>query len=1182
LKSFYKYLIFICCVSLCSTSIYAQKSNTKNKKIENTKLPQQIHLDSLKNASKLRADSIADLKKYRESKGYKDSIAHLRQLRLDSIADERTRIMDSIRRVRQYEQDSIKNIFLEQKKQNDSLNAIKKAEAEQNRLHRQHISDSLASIRAYKQTKTYKDSVAVVRQEKMDSLKAIRTAYNDSIRIAQRKILDSLSTERKRVSDSMRTAQKTINDSLRTERLRVADSMRTYMETVRTEMARQRDSAMAARKVISDSLAKIREERAKAREVAVKENEKKKSLALEIKFENEKKAFTNEKHRKKKWTATRKIIQNTFTRYNYFFNANQKLEQAEENMRRSKKDNYDEIIDLFPFNPDIDSAKLKSDMDTLIQKTSLGIQLHDPRGKWQDDLYLIMGQAYYYKGDYENAANAFKFIVHEAEKERKEKLKKDAKAKKDPSIQNQLAENDPSGINGLIKHTSAKNKAILWLARTMVKQKLFTTAVLLLDMMKNDANFPKNLRAQLELEYANLALENNKISEALPHLEYVLNSNDMDKYTRQRAGFIMAKILQQQNKLEESSKAFEEVVSLHPNLEMDFKARMNIVTNSLNSETQNNGIFNTLQKMSKDQKFKPYFDQIYYGLGKHYEYNNEIKKAEEYYTKSIRENGSNATQKGMSFVALGDILYNQNDHIAAAKNYDSAIQNLTSFDEPYFTHASMRTDKLYNLATPAEQVRITDSILYLASLTEIEQKKYIDNYLKQLEKEQIAAYYLSQKAPEVTSSNNNNANKSWYFANPSLMQKGAQDFKQKWPNRELKDNWRRSNLGNAGFSEDNSIITENLTPEELIRKNLPSADSLFLAIPKDAKILDSISLVRKTNLFNQGKIYFSQLEDYNNTHKSFQKLDSLYPNNEYIPETYHIKYLIALRTHEQDKANEYLNYLKNNYPNSNWTTMLLTNNSDDASSSSNIDEHYDDCYNLVMNGDHANGKIKTEEAYKIFPTLGDYKKKYDILRIISNAGLKDYNTASKQVDEWLSIYAKDSLKDYVLAIKKYINDAKNYQDTINKIDATLNNLENDENTADEVNNTNEQTEQAKFTIPQASSKHYVIIVAPLDNKLQGLRAGISEMNRVTNGYENKIITLNGLTSDKSILLIREFDNKTDAKSYMNKLKNTSQLFVEYSNDMSQIKILPISVENYPKLLSSKDINGYIIFQNKHY
>src|SRR5690606_22403692 len=136
--------------------------------------------------------------------------------------------------------------------------------------------------------------------------------------------------------------------------------------------------------------------------------------------------------RKKRWTAPRKVLQNTFTRYNYYFNANLKMKEAEENMRRVKRDNFDMLITLFSFNPDVDSAKLKSDMDTIIQKTSMGIQLHDPRGKWQDDLYMIMGQAYYYKGDYENAANAFKFVIHEAEKARKEKLKKDKDAKKDP------------------------------------------------------------------------------------------------------------------------------------------------------------------------------------------------------------------------------------------------------------------------------------------------------------------------------------------------------------------------------------------------------------------------------------------------------------------------------------------------------------------------------------------------------------------------------------------------------------------------------------------------------------------------------------------------------------------------------------------------------------------------------
>ncbi len=1178
MKSLILYFTCLLSVLLWSGNAFAQTSSTQDS-LKAVRIANQQRIDSVKQASKLRADSLAALKKYRSSKRYADSLADIRQEKLLIIAAERARIMDSIRAVRKVTQDSLKAIAVARRNYVDSVNAVKKAEAEALRAARQKVSDSLARIREYKLSKTYKDSMMVIRQARIDSLKAVRLAYNDSVRTAQRKVLDSIAAERKRTNDSLRSVQKAIFDSLRAERMRVTDSMRSQMDSIRTAMAQIRDSAAATRKVISDSLAQVRAERAKAREVAVKEKEKKKKLALEIKLDQQKQAFTNEKHRKKRWSFVRKNLQNTVTRYNYYYNANQKLKEAELNIVRSKKDNFDQLLPLFPFDPDVDSAKLKSDMDTLIQKTSLGIQLHDPRSKWQDDLYLIMGQAYYYKGDYVNAANAFKFIIHEADKQRKEEQKKKKTDKKDPLLQNQFAEIEPEGLAAIIKHNPSKNEAILWLARILVKQKDVDMAQLLLDMLKNDVNFPKNLKGRLYLEYAHLALATEKYQYALASLDSVLHASNLNKYFRLRAGYIRGQILQKNNELEESSTSFEKVVALFPPLEMDFNARMNIVKNSLQTTEGTIAITSTLEKMANDQKFKSYFDQVYYSLAKSYEISGQTDKAIDFYNKSLAQNSNNALQKGLSYNGLGDLYYSKKQHIIASEKYDSAIQFLTSFDEPYYSNASKRAASLYQLAVPAGRFQETDSLIRLSALPESAQKAHIQQYLKELEKARIAEYYASLKAPEASTANPM-GNKSWYFSNTAMMQKGSQEFKQKWPNRELKDNWRRSTLTSSSFTEDDNIVEENLTPEENIRRNLPSEDSLFAAIPRNPIVLDSLNIARKEALISLGKNYFYVLEDYSNTFNYIDILDSLYPKNEYQPETFYIRYLIKMRQQLPDEAKKYQQLLTENYPNSNWTSMMNNAGNPGNDSSMRIDAHYDNTYNIVMNGEYANGIQLIEQAYSQFPTLGSYKKQYDILRILSYAGTKEYAKAETMVAEWLSMNSNDSLRDYVLTLKNYIEKNKALLDTLN----------NDPNDSVKVatgaidnegaNNTpNKQSEI--FGQANKNSKHYVIIMVPLDARIQGLKAGLSEYNRITPGNENIVVTLNALTRENSLILSREFQDNKAAKEYLNKVQALSSLFGEYPNKQ-EYQLATISVENYPKLLSSKDFKSYMSFWKKNY
>lgn len=1143
-------------------------------------------IDSMRAAQQLRADSIAAIRAYKTSKGYKDSVALVRQIRRDSIVAERTRMMDSIRTVRERIQDSVRAVTIARndslRRVNDSIRAERIALAEKMRAERKRISDSLGAIRAYKQSPQYKDSVATIRQNRIDSIRAVRLAYSDSVRAAQRHILDSIKTERKRYADSLRTAQQAFNDSMKAERIRIGDSLRLHMEEVRAENARIRDSAIAARKVISDSLAKVREARALEREKKLEEKKKKKELALELKFEQEKKSYTNDKFKKKKWTPPRKILQNTFTRYNYYYNANLKLKEAETNMRRVRKDNYDEQISLFPFNPDTDSAKLKSDMDTIIQKTSLGIQLHDPRGKWQDDLYLIMGQAYYYKGDYENAANAFKFIIHEAEEAKKEKRKKDKNEKKDLLAQNSFADIEPEGLAAIIKHNPSKNEAILWLARVLVKQQEATTAQLLLDMLKNDVNFPQQLKPRLDLEYANLALETGKLNAALQPLMSVLHTKQMDKYIRMRAGYIAAQIYQEQGLLEESSVAYEKVVDLYPSLEMDFNARMNVVRNSLQSDTGTHKVYTTLTKMSKDQKFKPYFDQVYYGLGKHFEAQGDVPKALEHYNKSIASGSNNVLQKGITYVGLGDMYYKSGDHLVAAQKYDSAVQFLTPENNPYYTHANTRSSSLYLIAAPARIVKETDSLLHLSGLSSEEQRAHVRAYLKDLEKQRIDSYYVSQNAPVQQIPNNTGGNKSWYFANAALMQKGANEFKQKWPNRELKDNWRRSNLSGGEISEDDNIVTENLTPEELIRKNLPSEDSLLLAIPNRPQMIDSLSEARQVALYNLGKGYFYTLEDYDNTFITFDKLDSLYPENEFVPETYYIKYLIRMRQQKPDDAMRYYNYLTKNYPNNTWTVQMINaGKSSENDTAISIDKHYDKAYNTIMGGDYQDGLQQVQQAYTKFQVMGKYKKQYDLLKVIALAGLQDYKQAEVLVNDWIKNNTNDSLRDYALTLKafiaKNINVQKDSLDALNVPDTLSGTLKDDPPAGDKV----PENTLSIYTKPDGKSKYYALLLMPLDARIQGVKAGLNEYNNITKGHEGITVSLNALSQKQSILLLKEFDNEKDARSYINKVLKLNSLFSEY-NDKSQIKSTTISINNYPKLLSSKDVGAYLDFWRRNY
>ena len=165
------------------------------------------------------------------------------------------------------------------------------------------------------------------------------------------------------------------------------------MDSIKVVRDKHMDSIKLVRKKRTDSLAKVKADKEKL----AKANEKKKEDALkfkmELKIKQKHEAWTNKSMLKRRWSPFRRLTQNSFTHYNYYYNSNKKMDEALVNMQRQRKENYDSLIGLYPFNPNKDPLRMMSaDMDSIIRKVSIGIQIHDPRVKWSNDLYLLLAR----------------------------------------------------------------------------------------------------------------------------------------------------------------------------------------------------------------------------------------------------------------------------------------------------------------------------------------------------------------------------------------------------------------------------------------------------------------------------------------------------------------------------------------------------------------------------------------------------------------------------------------------------------------------------------------------------------------------------------------------------------------------------------------------------------------------
>jgi len=113
----------------------------------------------------------------------------------------------------------------------------------------------------------------------------------------------------------------------------------------------------------------------------------------------EERKLGSEKTADKKFTGTRHFLQNNITHYNYYFNANNKVNNVVERAKMSNKDDYSRLLAFYPYTLDA-TATQKTDLDSVIYSCTAGILLHDLRNDWIDNMYLLIGKSYFYKKDF--------------------------------------------------------------------------------------------------------------------------------------------------------------------------------------------------------------------------------------------------------------------------------------------------------------------------------------------------------------------------------------------------------------------------------------------------------------------------------------------------------------------------------------------------------------------------------------------------------------------------------------------------------------------------------------------------------------------------------------------------------------------------------------------------------------
>ena len=633
-------------------------------------------------------------------------------------------------------------------------------------------------------------------------------------------------------------------------------------------------------------------------------------------------------------------------KYNTYYNGTLAYIDGSLEKETGNKDNYTEQIPLYTVSNKNSREIGKANFDRAIEKCEKAIHQHSikRRPEWTKNrrktakdiewlsrreynpflwkAWMLMGRSQFYQGDFESAAATFSYM-------------------------SRLYATQPA-IYG---------KARAWLAKCYIEQNWNYDAE---DVIRNILRDSIHWRAQKEWDYtfADYYIHTGNAEQAIPYLRKVI-SHEMRRKQKAREWYLMGQLQASIGNKKEAYKAFRHVIRQNPPYELAFNAR--IAMTEVMAKDNAGKMISRLKRMAASDNNKEYQDQIYYAIGNIHLSRKDTLQAITAYEKGNQKSTRNGIEKGVLLLHLGDLYWTKEKFSDARRCYGEAI-GLLDKDRKDYQQLANRSKVLDELVPYTDAVQLQDSLQQLARMSEKERNAAIDRVidaLKKKEKEErnrkaeeeaestlrqdggnlANNNFASSNSPQKNNENSANtpANGQWYFYSPLTVSQGKAQFQKLWGKRDNVDNWQRINktvVANAAGAEEitdeqRDSLAQAAEQEELLKQtsdsavNDPHRREYYLAqIPFTPEQLAESNKLLEDGLYHAGVIFKDKLDNLPLSRKSLLRLVSNHPDYAHLDDAYYHLYLLYSRERKPEMAQTYLQKLKAEYPESQWTTLL--------------------------------------------------------------------------------------------------------------------------------------------------------------------------------------------------------------------------------------------------------------------
>ena len=888
------------------------------------------------------------------------------------------------------------------------------------------------------------------------------------------------------------------------------------------------------------------------------------------------------------------------TRYNVYFNGSQAFDEAFKTQLEGYTENYSEMIMMYPVSSlPKEKDKPGGTFDKAIEKAVKAIKMHSiqtrperKQGKRSDPAYreflnrkeynpflhnawMLMAKSQFYNGDFLEAASSFSYI-------------------------SRLYETQPE----------IANTALLYKARCYDEMGWFYDADNILSKLPAQqlTRDQKKLYSSFNADHL---IKQKQYAEAIPYLKASIKSGN-NKLQRTREKYLLGQLYTVAGQKELAYKSFGEVSSSNAPYILELSAKIR------QTEVYPGGDINKmsrkLNQMASSSKNADYLDQIYYAQGNVYMAVPDTAKAIKSYELGVEKSTKGGIEKALNQIKLGDIYFDRQEYVKAQPNYSDALAQLKKDDDAY-PRVSKRSEVLDALVVHVQAVELQDSLQRLSRMTEDERMAVVNKIIADLikkekedqKKAQQEQYQANQNAlqeqmqanrptaPAVTNTANPQSGSSeFYFYNQQVVAIGKTTFQQKWGRRNLEDDWRRKNKSSPlSFDTNDNFAANDTIPNDTIRSDSaataqstgenanastdPHDPQFYLQqIPVTPDELAASDLIIANGLFNMGVIYKDMLEDNPLSLKTFQTLDTRFPDNENREKAYYYMYLIYWQDGNMDMANLYKAKIREGFPKGDLAIAMA--DPDYEYNQKRMEVVQDSLYQQTYSDYLAGNSMDVRKNYQWVSSKYSQSKlmpKFTLLNALTFAQTNEPDTFKVLLKGLIDKYPKEDVSALASDMMKGFQKGLLLSASGDKMLAqgSLFNVRfGDSGEAAASDST------LQFST-ETATPYVLLLMYPKgsvdENLLLFTVAGYNFGNFMISDFGLEKSTMGNVGT----LRITGFNNQDEVMQYLNKIQQPDG----YAQDLGQAALLvPISEGNYNILMKGKSMDEYMTFFEKHF